>query len=218
MTAILVAEDEPEIADIVATALRSEGYEISIAADGFRALEAALSGEFALLVLDVGLPGIDGFRVLRGISDRDQSLPVIMLTARGSAADTVAGLDGGAMDYVAKPFRVDELLARVRAVLRAAERKELTSLARKGLVLDLRARVAYVDERKVELSAREFALAEELLRHPGVVLSRAELLYSVWGFEHDPGSNVLEVYVSYLREKLGAARIETVRGAGYRLA
>ncbi|CAN5218271.1 response regulator transcription factor [soil metagenome] len=218
MTAILVAEDEPEIADIVATALRSEGYEISIAADGFRALEAALSGEFALLVLDVGLPGIDGFRVLRGIRDRDQSLPVIMLTARGSAADTVAGLDGGAMDYVAKPFRVDELLARVRAVLRAAERKELTSLARKGLVLDLRARVAYVDERKVELSAREFALAEELLRHPGVVLSRAELLYSVWGFEHDPGSNVLEVYVSYLREKLGAARIETVRGAGYRLA
>jgi len=218
VTVILIAEDEPEIAEIVATALRSEGHETSIVGDGLLALDAALSGTFALIVLDVGLPGIDGFTVLRGIRDHDQSLPVIMLTARGGSADTIAGLDGGAMDYIAKPFRVDELLARVRAVLRAAERNESASLARNGLVLDLRGRVAYVDERKVELSVREFALAEELLRHPGAVLSRAELLYSVWGFEHDPGSNVLEVYVSYLREKLGAHRIETVRGVGYRLA
>jgi DNA-binding response OmpR family regulator len=218
MSAILIAEDEREIAEIVATALTADGHEPTIIADGGLALDASLSGDYGLVLLDVGLPGLDGFTVLRRIRERDEVLPVIMLTARGGAVDTVAGLDGGAVDYIAKPFRVDELLARVRAALRTAERATAGSLERNGLVLDLRARVAYVDDRKVELSVREFALTEELLRHPDLVMSRPELLRSVWGLEHDPGSNVVEVYISYLREKLGAHRIETVRGAGYRLS
>jgi DNA-binding response OmpR family regulator len=155
--------------------------------------------------------------VLRRLRATDVGLPVIMLTARSGLDDTVAGLEGGANDYIPKPFRFDELLARVRLRLREAGQQEATTLTRDGLELDLRTRRATVGDRVVDLSAREFALAEEFLRHADQVLSREQLLSRVWGFDFDPGSNVVDVYVRYLRTKLGADRIETVRGMGYRL-
>ncbi|MES2170832.1 MAG: response regulator transcription factor [Actinomycetota bacterium] len=218
MANILVAEDEPEIADFLVRGLRGAGHEAVVAVDGPQALASALSGTFDLVLLDVGLPGLDGFSVLRSIREQTDTLPVIVLTARSGVADTVVGLDAGATDYVSKPFRIDELLARIRRGLREADRQPLVVLSWKGLSLDLRTHRGNVDGRTIELSAREFALAEELMRHPGTTLSRQHLLSTVWGFKHDPGSNILEVYVSYLRDKLGAARIETVRGLGYRMA
>jgi two-component system copper resistance phosphate regulon response regulator CusR len=144
-------------------------------------------------------------------------MPIVMLTARDSVEDTVAGLEGGADDYVAKPFRFDELLARVRVRLRTERVAEATVLAVGGASLDLRTRRLAVDGRTEELTAREFALAEMFFRHPGQVLSREQLLSNVWGYDYDPGSNVVEVYVRYLRQKIGEARITTVRGMGYRL-
>ena len=169
------------------------------------------------MLLDIGLPGIDGFEVLRRLREVDAALPIIMLTARTSVTDTVAGLGGGANDYVPKPFKFDELLARVRLRLKDATERSTTALELGDLSLDLRTRRAPVDGRSIDLSAREFALAEEFLRHPHQVLSREQLLSRVWGIDFDPGSNVVDVYVRYLREKLGAERIETVRGMGYRL-
>ena len=144
-------------------------------------------------------------------------IPVIVLTARDSVQDTVAGLEGGADDYMPKPFRFEELLARVRLRLMPDRVAEATVLSCGGLQLDLRTRQAHVDGRTVDLSAREFALAETFLRHPGQVLSREQLLSHVWGYDYDPGSNVVDVYVRYLRRKLGAERFVTLRGMGYRL-
>jgi DNA-binding response OmpR family regulator len=144
-------------------------------------------------------------------------MPVIILTARDSVADKVAGLEGGADDYLAKPFSFDELLARVRVRLRTDRNVDVTVIAVGSLTLDLRSRRARVDGRVVDLSAREFALAEAFCRHPDEILSREQLLSQVWGYDFDPGSNVVDVYVRYLRRKIGAGRIETVRGAGYRL-
>lgn len=217
MSRILVAEDEARIAVFVAKGLRAEGHVVTVSEDGPDALERALSGNHDLVLLDVGLPGMDGFEVLRRIRERDGELPVIMLTARSSVADTVAGLDGGANDYVAKPFRFDELLARVRVRLRDAGAVASTTLEHRGLVLDMLTRRATIEGATVDLSAREFALVEEFLRHPDQVLSREQLLSRVWGLDFDPGSNVVDVYVRYVRGKLGADRIETVRGMGYRL-
>ncbi|WP_432573844.1 response regulator transcription factor [Kineococcus sp. SYSU DK005] len=219
MTSILIAEDEARIAAFVEKGLRAGGYATTIAPDGRTALDLASSGEFDLLLLDVGLPGVDGFSVLRRLRQARHSLPVIMLTARDDVADTVAGLEGGADDYVTKPFRFEELLARVRLRLRTGEDRggEVTVLAAAGLQLDLLTRTAAVEGRSVGLSSREFSLAEAFLRHPGQVLSREQLLSSVWGYDFDPGSNVVDVYVRYLRRKLGAERFETVRGMGYRL-
>lgn len=217
MSAVLIAEDEERIAAFVAKGLRAAGFATRHAATGDEALERALSGEFDLMVLDIGLPGIDGFEVLARLRGSGSTLPVIMLTARTSGADTVAGLEGGANDYVPKPFRFDELLARVR--LRIAERPSTppTDLSHGGMTLDVRTRRVRVGGVDLDLSAREFALAEEFFRHPGQVLSREQLLSRVWGYDFDPGSNVVEVYVRYLRGKLGYERIETVRGMGYRL-
>jgi DNA-binding response OmpR family regulator len=176
-----------------------------------------MTGEFDLVILDIGLPGLDGFEVLRRIRRGGSAIPVIILTARSSTADTVAGLEGGADDYMPKPFRFEELLARVRLRLRS-DRGEDTPVLRHGdLTLDLRSRRASVGGRAVDLSAREFTLAETFLRNPGHVLSREQLLSHVWGYDFEPGSNVVDVYVRYLRRKLGAERIETVRGMGYRL-
>ena len=219
MTSILIAEDEARIAAFVEKGLRAGGYATTIAPDGRTALDLASTGEFDLLLLDVGLPGVDGFSVLRRLRQARHSLPVIMLTARDDVADTVAGLEGGADDYVTKPFRFEELLARVRLRLRTGEDRggEVTVLAAAGLQLDLLTRTAAVEGRSVGLSSREFSLAEAFLRHPGQVLSREQLLSSVWGYDFDPGSNVVDVYVRYLRRKLGAERFETVRGMGYRL-
>ncbi len=156
---------------------------------------------------------MDGFTVLRRLREARSTIPIIVLTARDAVTDTVAGLEGGADDYVAKPFRFDELLARVRLRLRPSDRiPEVTVLRSGGLALDLRTRRADVDGRTVELSAREFALAESFLRNPGQVLSREQLLSQVWGYDFDPGSNIVEVYVRYLRHKVGRERIATVRG------
>ncbi len=219
MNRILVAEDETRIAQFVQKGLRAHGFVPTVVADGRSALQHAISDEFDLMVLDIGLPGIDGFEVLSRLRDVGSTMPVIILTARDSVSDRVAGLQGGADDYMSKPFGFEELLARVRLRLRdpAARTSDGGVLERGGLRVDVAARRVTVDGRDVDLSAREFALAEVFLRHAGQVLSREQLLSRVWGYDFDPGSNVVDVYVRYLRKKLGAERIETVRGSGYRL-
>lgn len=217
MNRILVAEDEPRVAAFLEKGLRAAGFAVTVVDDGEEAYDLADSDDFDLLLLDVGLPGRDGFAVLRELRSRGRVLPIIMLTARDGVQDTVAGLEGGADDYVAKPFRFDELLARIRVRLRADHSPETTVLTVGDASLDLRSRRLAVGERVVELTAREFALAETFFRHPGQVLSREQLLSGVWGYDYDPGSNVVEVYVRYLRQKLGEGRIVTVRGMGYRL-
>ncbi len=216
MTRILIVDDEPHIISLVSRSLRSEGYETVSADDGPAALEIALAGEVDAIILDVGLPTMDGFEVLRELRRAGSTIPVLMLTARSGARDTVEGLDAGADDYVPKPFSVAELLARLRVRLRERPTAAPTIVSHGGVALDLLARRATVSGHEVELSAREFALAEQFLRHPGEVLTRDELLRSVWGLDFDPGSNVVDVYVRYLRGKLGAQRIITVRGEGYR--
>ncbi len=217
MTGILVVEDEERISSFVEKGLRAAGFSTRVVATGAEAVDFAASGSFDLMVLDIGLPDFDGFEVLRRVRAAGSLLPVIVLTARDSRADTVAGLEGGANDYMAKPFGFDELLARVRLRLRDASHLAGDTLSHDGLALDTRTRRATVDGRQVDLSAREFGLAEEFLRHPDQVLSREQLLSRVWGFDFDPGSNVVDVYVRYLRAKFGSDRIETVRGMGYRL-
>jgi DNA-binding response OmpR family regulator len=214
---ILIAEDEGRIASFLEKGLRANGFTTTVTEDGREALDLADSDDFDLLILDVGLPGRDGFSVLRELRERGRSLPVIILTARGSVEDTVAGLEGGADDYVPKPFRFEELLARVRARLREDRVAEPTVLRVGDASLDLRTRRLSVGGRLAELTAREFAMAEMFFRHPGQVLSREQLLSHVWGYDYDPGSNVVEVYIRYLRQKLGEAWITTIRGMGYRL-
>ncbi|MGW6502666.1 response regulator transcription factor [Nonomuraea angiospora] len=219
MNRILIAEDEARIASFVEKGLRANGFVTAVVADGVAAHDLACAGGFDLLILDIGLPLSDGFTVLRRLRQSRVALPVIILTARDSVSDTVAGLEGGADDYIAKPFAFEELLARVRLRLRlrADRTPEATVLRVSGLSLDLRTRRAYVGDRAVDLSTREFALAEIFCRHPDQVLTREQLLSHVWGFDFDPGSNVVDVYVRYLRRKIGADRIETVRGTGYRM-
>jgi DNA-binding response OmpR family regulator len=217
MAAVLIAEDEPRIASFIQKGLSANGFTVTAVADGPSAYEFARTGDFDLLVLDIGLPGLDGFGVLSKLRSEGSPIPVIMLTARTGVADTVAALEGGADDYMPKPFRFEELLARVRLRLATDRSPELTVLACGGLALDLRTRRAQVGGRTVDLSAREFALAETFLRHPGQVLSREQLLSQVWGYDYDPGSNVVDVYVRYLRRKLGSQRLVTLRGMGYRL-
>ena len=216
MTRILVAEDEQRIASFLERGLNAAGFQTIVATDGLTALQLARSGRHDLMLLDVGLPEIDGFEVLRSLRETDTTMPVIMLTARTSGEDTVAGLTGGADDYMPKPFKFDELLARIRLRLRRAG-AQATVLSHHDISLDLHSHRISAGSGWAELSAREFTLAEQFLRHPDQVLSREHLLSKVWGFDFDPGSNVVDVYVRYLRAKIGADRIETVRGAGYRL-
>lgn len=217
MTRILVAEDESRISRFIDKGLSANGFTVTVVADGRSAFEYATTGGFDLLVLDIGLPELDGFEVLRKLRAEKNPIPVIVLTARDSVQDTVAGLEGGADDYMPKPFRFEELLARVRRRLKDERSAEPAVLTYGGLQLDLRTRRAEVSGRTVDLSAREFALAETFLRHPGQVLSREQLLSHVWGYDFDPGSNVVDVYVRYLRRKLGADRFVTLRRMGYRL-
>jgi DNA-binding response OmpR family regulator len=214
---ILIAEDERRIASFLERGLRSNGFVTATVADGEAAYSYARSGQFDLLILDIGLPRVDGFTVLRRLREASVDIPVVILTARDSVRDTVAGLESGADDYIAKPFAFEELLARVRLRLRGERTPESTMLRVGDLTLDLRTRRTQVGERSVDLTAREFALAEVLFRHPDQVLSREQLLSAAWGFDFDPESNVVDVYVRYLRRKLGAERIETVSGTGYRL-
>ncbi len=219
MSQILVIEDEDRISSFVAKGLKSAGYVPTVAATGREGYHLAMTDDFELIVLDLGLPDQDGFTVLRRIREARNETPVIILTARSSVDDTVAGLENGADDYMAKPFRFEELLARVRLRLRTeAPTSDMSTLSSGNLQLDLRTRRATIDGKEIDLSAREFALAEAFLRNPGQVLSREQLLSRVWGYDFDPGSNVVDVYVRYLRNKLGAERFATVRGMGYRLA
>ena len=219
MTRILIIEDEARIASFISKGLSASGLVPHVVDDGASGLAVALSGEFDLVVLDVGLPGMGGFEVLRRLRESGDVTPVIILTARDSASDVIAGLEGGADDYMPKPFSFGELLARIRLRLRDVPTpgEDVTQLRAGGIVLELRSRRVTAGDRTTDLSSREFLLLESFLRHPGQVLSREQLLSQVWGYDFDPGSNVVDVYVRYLRRKIGAAAIETVRGMGYRL-
>lgn len=217
MSQILIVEDEDRIASFIAKGLRAEGHTTVVVASGEEALSHLRDGGLDLVILDVGLPGIDGYEVLEQLRSWDTSTQVIMLTARDEVADTVHGLEGGADDYLTKPFRFEELLARIRARLRSERAPSAAALEAGPFVLDLRTRRLRVGGNDIELTAREFTLAETFLSHPGQVLSREQLLSRVWGFDYDPGSNVVDVYVGYLRKKMGSDHIITVRGMGYRL-
>jgi two-component system, OmpR family, copper resistance phosphate regulon response regulator CusR len=214
MSRILIAEDEERLVAFLEKGLRANGFATTVAADGPTTLALARDDDFDLLVLDIGLPGLDGLSVLRTMRAQGQRMPVIILSA---SDEVVSGLERGADDYVVKPFRFDELLARIRVRLRDEGTAEQTVLRHGDVALDLRTRRAAVGDRTIELSAREFTMLEVFLRHAGHVLSREQLLSHVWGYDFDPGSNVVDVYVGYLRRKLGKDRIVTVRGMGYAL-
>ena len=218
---ILIVEDEAGIARFLERALRSEGFATEGTADGEEGERMALTGDFDLVLLDVMLPGRSGLDVLAEIRRRRPELPVIMLTALGQKEDVVDGLDRGADDYVTKPFDLDELLARVRAQLRRPAQRDPTRLEAADIAVDLRTREVSRLGTEVHLTAREFELLVYLIRHPNQVLSREQILNSVWGYDFDPGTNVLSVYINYLRRKLTVdgdpPPIETVRSAGFRL-
>jgi DNA-binding response OmpR family regulator len=234
---VLVVEDEPLIAEVVSRALQREGLAVEISVDGDAALGAVHARSYDLIVLDLMLPGRDGLEVCREIRRTDGRTPIIMLTARDSLEDKVLGLDSGADDYVTKPFELEELLARVRSLLRRAHPVSPTRLERGGLSLDGSSREAFLHGRPVWLTDTEFRLLEHLMRRAGEVCRRQELLEHVWGYYFDPGSNVVDVFIRRLRHKLDAAiksagltapasepaaggpvpRIETIRGIGYRL-
>jgi DNA-binding response OmpR family regulator len=218
---ILVIEDERTLARFIDQSLRAEGYAVTVCNDGESGEAAAVTGDYALVVLDLTLPRRDGLDVLAGIRARLPELPVIVLTARASVEQRVQGLDRGADDYVTKPFSLEELLARVRAQLRSPGQPEASVLQTADIRMDLRTRRVHRDGHEVDFTAREFELLAYLMRHPDQVLSREQILNAVWGFDFDPGTKVVEVYVGYLRRKLidagGSDPIETVRGVGYRL-
>ncbi len=219
MTHLLVVEDEDRISALLAKGLTAQGYAVSVARTARDGLAQAQGRHVDLVVLDLGLPDEDGMWLLKRLRSAGLTMPVIILTARSSVADTVAGLDSGADDYMAKPVRFDELLARIRLRLHRPGSVGLddSALVAGDLTLDLKTRRARVGGHDVDLSAREFALAETLMRSHDQVLSREQLLTRVWGYDYDPGSNVVDVYIGYLRRKLGTDRIETLRGMGYRL-
>ncbi|MFT0848558.1 response regulator transcription factor [Actinomycetaceae bacterium L2_0104] len=220
MNRILLAEDEARISQFIERGLLAAGFEVEAVGDGDAALAEAISGQYDLLILDLGLPRRDGMVVLSELRRLGVTLPVIILSARDTVADTVAGLTGGADDYLRKPFAFDELLARIRLRLRDVSAGEPAEPAQEIVVGDVRlnllTRRLDLNGESVDLTTREFALAEFLMRHPDQVLTREQLLRGVWGLDFDPGTNVVNVYIRYLRNKLGESRIETVRGAGYR--
>ena len=218
MSRILIAEDEARISEFLEKGLRASGLTTTVVTTGVQALGMARSGEFDLMILDIGLPELDGFTVLHALRAASVDLPVLILTARDGVDDTVAGLRSGADDYMSKPFHFDELLARVQRRLSNPIRSGGANvLVHHGITLDLRTRRLHCDGRAMDLTACEFALMNLFLTHPGQILSREQLLSRVWGYDYEPGSNVVETYVRYLRRKIGPERIETVRGMGYRL-
>jgi two-component system OmpR family response regulator len=218
---VLVVEDEVKMAGLLKRGLEEEGYAVDTAGDGEQAVWLATENPYDLLVLDVMLPDLDGFEVCRRLREAGRWSPVLMLTARDGVADRVAGLDAGADDYLTKPFSFAELLARLRALVRRGAPERPPVLRVGDLTVDPAGRRVARGDEPIELTAKEFALLEYLVRHPGEVLSRTRLIEHVWDFAYDGDSNVVDVYVRYLREKIdrpfGKDSIETVRGAGYRL-
>jgi DNA-binding response OmpR family regulator len=218
---ILVIEDEPRILEFLRLGLEAEGFVVDAASDGAVGLGLALDGSYELVVLDLLLPRVDGLRVLAELRRARADLPVLILSARCDLQTRLRGFDLGANDYLAKPFSFDELVARVRVHLRrgSTSSSDVSRLRAGRIELDLARRQAGVDDRVVDLSAREFRLLYHLVSHPGEVVSRERLLSEVWGYSFDPGSNVVDVCVRRLRKKLGCAEaIETVRNGGYRIA
>jgi two-component system, OmpR family, response regulator len=219
---ILIVEDESAIADFLERGLRREGFAVQAVADGREGERLALDHAFDLVVLDRMLPGRDGLEVLATIRRSKPTLPVILLTARAAVADRVEGLDQGATDYVTKPFSFEELAARVRAHLRQADGEATTTLEASGIRLDLVERRAERNGIAVDLPKREAELLAYLMRHAGRVCTHEEILAAVWEYGHDPGTNIVQVYIGYLRRKLGRpgspAPIETVRSVGYKLS
>jgi two-component system response regulator QseB len=220
MTHILIVEDESRITDFLAKGLQSSGFTTTPASNSEDAAAIALDGSIDLLLLDLGLPGKNGLELLKDLRGQGFQAPVIILTARSDIDDKVAGFELGADDYLTKPFRFEELLVRIRARLRTsptAAEASASVLTLGNITLDLRTRRVSAGGNPIDLSAREFTLLETFMRHPDQVLSRQHLLDLVWGYDYEPGSNVVDVYVGYLRKKLGNKLIETVRGMGYRL-
>lgn len=220
MSRILMVEDEPRIVSFLEKGLRAKGFNTICAPNGKQALDLALGEEFDLLILDLGLPDNDGMTLLADLRGQGLTQPIIVLTARDDIHDKVAAFEAGADDYVTKPFRFEELLARIRARLRTPQpgtNPTSSTLLLGPIQLDLYTRQVQVAGQLIDLSAREFTLVEAFMRHAGQVLSREQLLDLVWGYDYDPGSNIVDVYVGYLRKKLGSDCIETVRGMGYRM-
>lgn len=218
---MLVIEDEPGIVDFLERGLEAQGFEVCAETDGVAGTERALSENVDLVILDVMLPGCDGLQVLAALHDAKPSLPVIILTARSEIEHRVKGLDAGAVDYLTKPFSLNELAARVRAQLRVAAQAPQTTVGVGDIEVDLLTREVRRAGELVRLSTTEFELLVHLLSNRGHVLSREQILRAVWGYEHDPGTNVVDVYIGYLRRKLGDGEgggpIITVRSVGYRL-
>lgn len=220
---VLIVEDDARIASFLTKGLRAEGYSASVAGDAVAAmtLVGQLGTDLSVVVLDLGLPGADGLDVLAQLRARRVAVPVLILTARHDTRDKVRGLDAGATDYITKPFAFEELLARIRAALRSADQESSTTLVADDLEFDLVTKVARRGERRIELSPREWALLELFMRSPYQVFSRVQILNRVWDYGFDPDSNIVDVYVGYLRRKINAPGcrplLQTVRGAGYRL-
>lgn len=214
---LLIVEDEERIASFLSKGLRAQGYDVTWVRNGRAALQVATRADISLVILDLGLPDLDGLEVLAGLREQGVTVPVLVLSARGNVGDRVRGLNLGADDYLAKPFAFEELLARVRANLRRHAGDVPGVLRAGGIDIDLLRREAIVDGRQVSLSDRELAVLKAFAAHPGRTLSRQELLSLAWGMDFDSGTNLVDVYVGYLRRKLGEGVIETVRKAGYRL-
>ncbi|HVW17331.1 MAG TPA: response regulator transcription factor [Solirubrobacteraceae bacterium] len=214
---VLVVEDESKLASLLQRGIRRAGMGVDVAADGEEALVRATATEYDAILLDVMLPGIDGFEVCRRLREAEVWSPLLILTARDGVEDRIRGLDGGADDYLVKPFRLEEVLARIRALTRRGAPPRPSVLRVGELRLDPASRMAWRGDRELALTTREFALLETFMRRPGRVLSRFELLEHAWDGAYESRSNVIDVYVRYLREKLGRDAIETIRGAGYRL-
>lgn len=218
MAEILLVEDADRIASFVVKGLQAHGLSVTHARTGEDALQLLRAANFDLVILDIGLPGIDGFEVLEQLRGSGDETPVIVLTARDSVDNTVASFEGGADDYIGKPFAFEELLVRVRSRLRRQPSQQAAAieLVAGEVLLSVSTRTVKVGQDTHELTAREFVMLEYLMQNSNQVISREQLLSRVWGFDHDPGSNVVDVYIRYLRQKLGAERIQTVRGAGYK--
>lgn len=212
---LLIAEDDPQLGDGLTVGLRQDGYAVDWVKDGVAADLALKTETYDLLVLDLGLPRLDGMGVLAHLRERGQALPVLILTARDATGDKIAGLDAGADDYLVKPVSLDELAARVRALARRAAGRAQPLLRHGDLVLDPAAREVTLAGAPVELSTREFSLLQMLLENAGRVMTRAQLEASLYGWRDEPDSNALEVHIHHLRKKLGAERIKTLRGIGY---